>query len=579
MAPSWVRTLRSRAGRVASAVKGARRVDRDKLRADASAGVVLGVESVPDGLASGILAGVNPLAGLYAYLFGMVGAAAFTSSALMAVQSTGAMALIVSDTDLAASDDPDRALFTLAMLTGVVMIVAGLLRGGALLRFVPTAVMTGFVTAVGVNIVLGQLNNFTGYDAAGANRVLRAVDLLLHPWRVDVWTVVVGVVTVVLIVVLRRTRLRSLGLVVAIVAGSVLAAVVDATSGSIALVSDLADLPRALPAPQLPVLGEVFALLLPALSLAFVGLVQGAAVSSGVPNPDGRPADGSRDFVGQGAGNVVAGLFQGMPVGGSMSASALAQSAGARSRAALFIAGAVMAVVIVALGGVVGHVAMPALAGLLIVVGVGTIKPSQVMSVVRTGPLQSTVLVVTFVMTLVIPLQYAVLAGVGLAIVLHVAEQSNRVTLRQIEVAPDGRLHESEPPAMLEARSIVVLQPYGSLFFASAPVLRAQLPIVTARSEPAIVIVRLRGIEQLGLSIIDVLRRYGRTLGSHGSSLKLIVASDRVLHQLRTEGVLREVGEANVYRGTEWLGDAVRRAHADAVEELAALDARREESD
>ncbi|UYM04998.1 SulP family inorganic anion transporter [Solicola gregarius] len=548
-----------------------RDIDRAKLKADTSAGVVLGVESVPDGLASGILAGVNPLAGLYAYLFGMVGAAAFTSSALMAVQSTGAMALIVADTDLAARDDPDRALFTLAVLTGVVMIVAGLVRGGALLRFVPTAVMTGFVTAVGINIVLGQLSNFTGYDAPGANRVLRAVNLVLHPWRVDGWTVVVGAVSIVLIVLLRRTRLRSLGLVVAIIIGSALAAVIDAAGGSIALVGDLADLPRALPAPRLPVPSEALALLLPALSLAFVGLVQGAAVSSGVPNPDGRPADASRDFIGQGAGNVVAGLFQGMPVGGSMSASGLAQSAGARSRMALFAAGVVMAVVIVALGGVVGHVAMPALAALLIVVGIATIKPSQVMSVVRTGPLQTTVLVVTLVMTLVIPLQYAVLAGVGLAIVLHVAEQSNRVALRQIEVAPDGRLHESEPPGMLEAASVVVLQPYGSLFFASAPVLRGQLPVVTGRSRPAVVVIRLRGVDQLGLSIIDVLRQYGRALQAHGCVLKLIVASDRVLHQLRTERVLGELGEDNVYRGTEWLGDAVRRAHADATDELASF--------
>ena len=84
------------------------------------AGTILGVESVPDGLAIGLLAGVNPVAGIYAFLFGMAGAALATSSTFMAVQATGAMALIVSDTDLATRPDPDRALFTLAMLTGVV---------------------------------------------------------------------------------------------------------------------------------------------------------------------------------------------------------------------------------------------------------------------------------------------------------------------------------------------------------------------------------------------------------------------------------------------------------------------------
>ena len=136
---------------------------RKTIGKDAVPGLVLGIEAVPDGLAAGLLAGINPLAGLYAYLFGMVGAAFFTSSTFMAVQATGAMALIVSDSDLQSRADPDRALYTLAIMTGIVMIIAGLLGGGRLVRFVPTAVMTGFITAVGVNIILGQLSNFTGF--------------------------------------------------------------------------------------------------------------------------------------------------------------------------------------------------------------------------------------------------------------------------------------------------------------------------------------------------------------------------------------------------------------------------------
>jgi SulP family sulfate permease len=126
---------------------------RETLKVDAMVGLVLGVESVPDGLASGLLAGVNPIAGLNSYLFGLAGGALFTSTAFMAIQGTGAMAIIVADVDLGAGDDPARALYTLSMLTGVVMIVAGLLRLGSFLRFVSNSVMTGFITAVGVNIV------------------------------------------------------------------------------------------------------------------------------------------------------------------------------------------------------------------------------------------------------------------------------------------------------------------------------------------------------------------------------------------------------------------------------------------
>lgn len=121
---------------------------RATLKEDAVAGVVLGVESVPDGLASGILAGVNPIFGLYAFMVGTVTGALFTSATFMAVQGTGAMAIIVSDVpSVRAGEDPATALFTLSFLTGVIMLVAGLLKLGTLLRWVSNAVMVGFISA------------------------------------------------------------------------------------------------------------------------------------------------------------------------------------------------------------------------------------------------------------------------------------------------------------------------------------------------------------------------------------------------------------------------------------------------
>ncbi len=542
---------------------------RKTVGKDAAAGLVLGVEAVPDGLAAGLLAGVNPLAGLYAYLFGMVGAAVFTSSAFMAVQATSAMALVVSDAGLDTTPDPDRALFTLAILTGIVMVVAGLLRAGRLVAFVPTPVMTGFITAIGVNIILGQLSNLTGYAARGSNRLTKTFDVLLHIGQWSIASLVVGAITILIIVVLRPTRVGSLGLVVAVVAGSVCAAVLNLWVGDPAgQLRDIVDVPRGLPAPVLPSIADVPALIVPAISLAFIGLVQGAAVSAGIPTVDGRPADANRDFIGQGAGNLVAGVFQGMPVGGSMSGSSIIVQSGARTRLALFVAGAVMAVVIFAASDLVAFVAMPALAGLLIVVGFGTIKPSRVYSVVKSGPLPTSIMAVTFGLTLIIPLQFAVLAGVGLGIILYVAQQSNHVRVRAVGLTADGRLRESDPPPVVPGGEVLVLQPYGSLFFASSPIFEKQLPEVSRESRNAVVIVRLRGTDQIGLSLVDVLRRFARRLADAGSSLKVVATEDRVIDQLEAGGLVGDIGERNVYKGTEWVGDTLRRAHAEAQDEI-----------
>lgn len=540
------------------------RIGRDTLREDAVAGLVLGVESVPDGLAAGLLAGVSPLSGLYAYLFGTVAGGCFTSSSFMAVQATGAMAIVVADVPAVhAASDPARALFTLSMLTGVVMLAAGFLRLGSVLRFVSNAVTVGFISAVGVNIILGQLANLTGYKASGPNRVVRAVNTFLHPGQIHWQTVAVGLATLVLILLLERTKLGPLGLVLAVIITSAAAAVLGWSE--VATLNDLSVVPRSLPLPTAPVLRLIPVLLLPALSLAFVGLIQGAAISASFPNPDGSQPDASRDFIGQGAANIIAGVFRGMPVGGSMSASALNKAAGARSRQALLMAGVVMAVVILAFARLVGDVAMPALAGLLMLIGFRTIKPADLKSVWQTGAVQKAVLVTTFVLTMVIPLQYAVLIGVGMSVIGHVVRQSNQLTIKRWQIDPEGNLIETDPPAWLPPGEVVVLQPYGSLFFAAAPAFESGLPALTDASRHSVVILRLRGRAELGTTFMKVLRRYAQGLGALDSKLVIVSASKRIQEQLGVTGLTGVIGPENVYTGDERVGATLKQAHADAV--------------
>lgn len=532
-------------------------------RQDLSAGLVLGIQSVPDGLATGLLAGLNPLAGLYGYMVGTATGALLTSSAFMAVQVTGAMAMVIADTPGVHGDDPGRALATLAVLTGAAMLIAGILRLGSMLRFVSNAVMVGFINAVGLNIVLGQLADLTGYRADGPNRVIRALNTVVRPGQLDGRSVAVGLATIALIVVLERTRLGAMGLVVAVVATSL--AVSVGGWGSVAVLNDLGVDIGALPSFETPRLRSIPVLVVPAVALAFIGLVQGASISTSFPNPDDTYPDTSRDFVGQGAANIASGLLQGMPVGGSLSASALNKAAGATTRWSLLTAGIVMAAVIVAFGDAVGHVAMPALAGLLMLIGIRTIKPVDLRSVWKTGAVQKVVLAVTFSLTMLIPIQYAVLLGVGLSILLHVVQQSNQVSLRRQLLDPEGHLVEVDPPVELPAQEVVVLQPYGSLFFAAAPVIEAMLPAIGSASSGSVVILRLRGRTDFGTTFMDVLHRYATSLAAVGSRLKLVSVNDRMLEQLEVAGVTDVIGADDVYLGDERVGTTLTRAHEDAL--------------
>ncbi|VAW08704.1 Sulfate permease, partial [hydrothermal vent metagenome] len=513
--------------------------NKDTLKEDAIAGVVLGVESVPDGLAGGLLAGVNPVYGLYAYLYGTFTGGIFTSSSFMAVQATGAMAIVVADVGIVHNaDDPGRALFTLSIVTGVVMLAAGLLKLGSVLRFVSNAVMVGFINAVGINIILGQLDNFTSYESQGPNRVARAFNTLVNLGQAHWPTIAIGVLTIVLIIILERTKLGPLGMVVAIGLGSVAALF----ASDVAILADIADIPRALPFITFPDISLVPGLLLPAFSLAFIGLVQGAGISANFPNPDGEYPDASQDFVGQGAANVVAGFFQGMPVGGSMSASSLVKNAGAKSRLALLVAGAVMAMVILVFGNIVGYIAMPALAGLLMTVGYRTVKPADIVAVWKTGSVQATVMGVTFALTMLIALQYAVLVGVGISMILYIITQSNEVVIKRRLIDEKDNIREIEAPTEVPPNEVIVLQPYGSLFFASAPVFEEALPDVTDETHNSVVILRLRGRNDLGSTFMEVLYRYAEALRDADSKLILVSASENIHEQLAATRVTSVVG-------------------------------------
>ncbi len=499
----------------------------------------------------------------------------FTSSSFMAVQATGAMAIVVADIGAVhTADDPNQILFTLSIVTGVVMLAAGLFKLGSILRFVSNAVMVGFINAVGVNIILGQLDNFTGYEAEGANRVVRAFNTLFNLGQAHLQTVVIGVATIVLIVVLEKTKLGPLGMVVGIILAS---AAVPILGWDVAQLSDIADIPNSLPRPMLPLLSAVPSLIVPALSLAFIGLVQGAGISANFPEEDGTYPDTSRDFVGQGAANVAVGFFQGMPVGGSMSASSLVKTAGARSRMALLIAAFVMAIVIIVFGSAVGYIAMPALAGLLMTVGYRTVKPADIKSVWKTGLMQATVMTVTFVLTMIIPLQNAVLVGVGISMILFVINQSNRVTIKRWLMDVSGNLREVDPPAEVGDSDVVVLQPYGSLFFAAAPVFEELLPDVADTTRNSVVILRLRGRTDLGSTFMDVLRRYAEELTQADSKLVIISGDDRVHEQLAVTRVTAAVGSENLYTSDEWVGATLKRAYAESVTWVA--DAHRDDGD
>ncbi len=194
------------------------------LKKDAVAGIPGAIGSVPDGMASALLAGVNPVFGLYAGFAGPIAGGLTASTRLMVITTTTAAALAAGSA-LTSVEDADKAasLFLIVLFAGAFMVLAGILKLGRYTRFVSHSVMIGFLTGVSANIIFGQLPDLTGVEAEGGSSLAKALDVVLNPRAIDIPSLLAGLGRVVILVIVGRTRLSSYASIIALLIPTVLA--------------------------------------------------------------------------------------------------------------------------------------------------------------------------------------------------------------------------------------------------------------------------------------------------------------------------------------------------------------------
>jgi sulfate permease, SulP family len=542
-------------------VEMARRVGprRATVRDDAVAGLIGAVGNVPDGMASAVLAGVNPIHGLYATTAGPLVGGLLVASPLIVVTTTSAAALsagaAVSGVPV---DQRVEALFLLVIIVGLIQVAAGLLRLGRFTRFVSHSVMVGFLTGVATLMILGQFGAITGTDPQGSGNLAKAIDVVTHPSQIDPVSLLVGIAAIGLAIAPIRGPLKRIAPLIAIAVPAV--AVYVLGLDSVQTVQDVGDIPSGIPLPALPSVDLLSVeLITGAAAVAAIILVQGAGVAESFPPGGGRPTRPSRDFVAQGAANIVSGTFRGIPVGASVGSTALSVSSGARSRWAAVMAGLFMLLVLVVLAPVVELVPMPALAGLLIVAGVGTINITEASAIWRTSVISRIAIVATFVATLYLPIQAAVGIGVLLSTLLYLNQASMDVAVTELIARPDGRIEERPPPERLPSERPTILDIHGSMFYAGAQTVARLLPAPEGAVRP-VVILRLRGRTKVGATFIQIVDRYARRLQNVGGRLYLSGVDDHVRIQLVRSGKLDVGGEVWVEEVTPIIGESTARA-------------------
>lgn len=526
---------------------------------DIVAGLTGAVAGAPQAMGFALVAGVNPLYGLYTAVVSTIVGALVGKSSFMTIGPTNALSLVVASAlgGYSGAAQADR-LFVLTILVGIFFLIFGFLNLGFLVRFVSNAVMTGFITGAGLLIMLGQIQHITGYTAHGDNALIRLGDWFLHLHHSNIPTVIIGIAAISIIVAIHKTRFSNFATLVAILVTTIIVIILNWSD--VEIVRSISSIPRGLPLPIIPDLSHGLDLIPIALAMSVLGAVQSTAITTNIPERDGTPADTNRDLIGMGFANFTAGIFQGMPSCGSLSRTAVNIHSGAETRWSNVWSGVFVGGFIALFGTLVEVIPLAALAGHLVVAAASLISLDQIKLVWRVNQQARLAMVATFISTLVLPLEFSVYIGVVLSLAMYVYSASEQLHVIHLQPIGSHRYRALEMPKALPSNDITIFSIHGHLYFAAVRKLEKLLP-EAGSTIGTIVILRLRENDYLGSTGIQFLRKYRNSLEKKDGKLLLSGVSPTVHKELERTTFEQEFGKENIFYSSDIFFESTEQAY------------------
>ncbi|MEP7112502.1 MAG: SulP family inorganic anion transporter [Ilumatobacteraceae bacterium] len=503
---------------------------RSSWKGDVISGLTVGVVALPLALAFGITTGLGAAAGLVTAIVAGLVAAVFGGSNVQVSGPTGAMTVVL--VPIVARYGRD-AVFVVAILAGVFLVVASLARLGRYIAFIPWPVVEGFTVGIAVIIFLQQVPPALGVaKPKGENTAWVATKAVAKSFG-DGSAQAIGVVALVaaIIIGLPRVRRSLPASLIAVAAATIVAKVLSLD------IARIGSLPSSLPLPSLPdtSITQIKDLMSAGIAVALLAAIESllsARVADGMSD-NGRH-DPDRELFGQGLANMVSPLFGGMPATGAIARTAVNVRAGARTRIAS-VTHAVVLILVVFFGGpLVSEIPLAALAGVLMMTAIRMVEIHNVRAVLRSTRSDALVLALTAAATIAFDLIVAVEIGVAVAVVLalrHIARSSGA------EIEPlslDDTVTDGEEARLLHDH-IVVYRLDGALFFGAAQWFLTEL---TAVSDVKIVILRLSQIRVLDATGAQALGEIVAELESRGITVFLKGVRPRHRQLLEAVGTL-----------------------------------------
>ena len=528
-------------------------VNRQSLRADALAALTGAVVVLPQGVAFAAIAGMPPQYGLYSAMVPAVVAALFGSSRLMTSGPTtpASIVLFASLAVLAVRGSATFVYFalTLTFMVGLIQLGMGFARLGYLVDFISDSVIVGFSAGAAILILLSQIRDVLGIDLP---RGLNVQELLLATYervpQINWMSVEVAMVSVGSGILAKRTLPSVPYMIVAMFIGAVVALGLNTfLFGAVELVELSAVALPPLSAPGLSF--TTWQQLAPtSFAVTFFALTQTISIARSLASRTGDRIDTNQEFIGQGLSNVIGAFFSSYVSTGSFNRSSVNYEAGARTPLANVFTAVVLVVLLFAVGPLLSFMPKAATAGVLFLVAVGIIDIAAIRKILRTSRADSVVLIITFLATVLLTVDFAIMLGVLVSIVIFLNRSSQPVIDVQMPDPRNPGRRFNTDAALPECPQLKIVQIDGALFFGAANYVGEQLRILFSRSpQQKHLLILARTVNFIDTVGAEVLAREHRRRRALGGGVYLRKMSDQALKLLRRAGVAAQIGEENFF--------------------------------
>jgi len=536
-----------------------RNLTRESVHVDMLAGLTGAAIALPQGVAFAAIAGMPPEYGLYTCMIPAIIAALFGSSWHLVSGPTTAASIIMfaslSGMAIPGSEKYVALAITLAFMVGVLQLVMGMVRLGALVNFISHSVVVGFTAGAACLIAAKQANEFLGIDIPDGMHLFNTIEFLWVNWEeLHPLVMLVSIITL-LTGILAQRRLGGMSMIAALLVGSAAAGLFNLAFGEqTSGIEMVGALPQQLPPLSMPQFSfETFRQLSPlALAMTLFALTEAVSIARSISLKSGQPINGNQEFIGQGLSNIFGSFFSSFVATGSFNRSGANYDAGARSPLAAVMAGVLLIVLVLLLAPLTSHLPKAAVSGLLFLVAWRLINFAQIHKILRADRNEAIILGVVFFGTVFFSIEFAILAGVLLSLMTFLRKTS-RPRLSPRVPDPESRTRKFIYGQFLpECPQLKILRLDDSLYFGSVAHVGELLRRYREHyPEQKHLFLLTKGIAQVDVAGAELLIKEVRERRALGGDFYMYQLRETASKVFNRGGYRDEIGEANIFNNKE----------------------------